>query len=90
MGRPSKYTQKTVDAVHQMEEEGKTIKQTAKKMKLKVEQIKYLLYKRKPSESASLPYGYGNKFKKEPVEKVTKKNPSSLESFLKKLTSWLS
>jgi hypothetical protein len=88
MARKSKYAQKTIDAVHQMDEEDKTIKQIAKKMKLKVEQVRYLLYKREPSESIGLPHGYGNKFA--PVKKVTKKDPSSLESFLKKLTSWLS
>tara|TARA_R110000751_G_scaffold60007_1_gene125574 strand:+ start:1245 stop:1517 length:273 start_codon:yes stop_codon:yes gene_type:complete len=90
MGRPSIYTQQTIDAVHQMEENGKTIKQTIKHMKLSRNQVTYLLYKKESSESMKMPYGYENKFPPIEPNELEKGYKNSFEKFLKRFTSWLS
>tara|TARA_R100001244_G_scaffold132136_1_gene107249 strand:- start:1596 stop:1892 length:297 start_codon:yes stop_codon:yes gene_type:complete len=98
MGRLSIYTQQTIDTVHQLHEE-ETIKEIMKYMKLSRNQVTYLLYKKEPSESMKMPYGYENKFNPtEPTEvqdqwwqkEVTKSYGESFQKFLKRFTSWLS
>tara|TARA_R110000796_G_scaffold28631_8_gene78120 strand:+ start:1103 stop:1402 length:300 start_codon:yes stop_codon:yes gene_type:complete len=99
MGRPCKYKQKTIDAVHQMVENGKTIKQTMKHLKLSRHQVTYVLYQKDPSENVKMPYGYENKFNPtEPTEvqdqwwqkELTEGYGESFQKFLKRFTAWLS
>lgn len=77
----AKYSQKFIDEAHDLKESGLTIKEVAKKLKLKVNQANYILYSRERSHKrAQLAKDFG-----QDIYRDTDKAVKEVDTILKRI-----